>query len=422
MAALRDYQQHAVDECARQIARSRSTVLVCPTGGGKTIMGATASARHIARNSTNSVLWLAHRRELVQQAARQLQAVSGQSVRTIVAGRSTGDGRITVASVDTVRNWSDLPAASLVVVDECHHARASTWQALIGRYAGAYRLGLTATPQRHDGRGLGDVFASMVVSVTIRQLTDAGYLAPCHVYAPAQLRDGLAMAPLPAWQQFAHGRPAVIFCTTVDQAQRHADEFAAAGHTSAVIAGTSRSADRDSVLADFAAGKITTLCNVAVLTEGWDCPSAGVAILARGCSHAGLYLQIVGRVLRAHESKRNATLIDLRGVVNQHGMPDADREYTLSDDPIRPTGEAAIAQCKACGAVYEWAPKCPRCGYQSPPMPRRIRMDPAELKQRFAADTDDQRAEYLRRLQQTAQDRGYRNGWVTHMYRVKYGE
>jgi len=419
---LRDYQTRALSAVREGLAAKRSTVLVCPTGGGKTIMGASAAAGHLKRNDGHSVLWLAHRRELVDQAVRTIRELSGESVRTIVAGQSSGEGRVTVASIDTVRNWADLPPATLVVIDECHHARAATWEALLARFATAYRLGLTATPQRHDGRGLGDVFAHLHTACTVRQLTDAGHLVPCRVYSPPEQQDGLAALPVDAYNRFGEWRSAVTFCTTVDQAKRHVDEFNAAKIPAALIDGTMRADIRADILGRFASGEIGVLCNVAVLTEGWDCPRASVAILARGCSHAGLYLQIVGRVLRPYKDKHEARVIDLRGVVFQHGLPDADREFTLSDDPIKAkTDSDAIAQCKACGAVYEWQPRCPMCGFQSPPQVRKVKLSPAELKERFAKDDENERLRYKQKLEAEAKEKGYRYGWVAHRYAAKYG-
>ena len=401
--------------------KKRSAVLVCPTGGGKTIMGAAMASGH-AKNG-GRVVWLAHRAELVNQAAKTFESL-GCSVKTIVAGKSTGEGLVTVASIDTVRSWSDLPSATMVVIDECHHARADTWQKLIERYDLAFRVGLTATPQRHDGRGLGDVFSAIVTACTIKDLTAGGHLVPCRVFAPPQNTEGLAAKPVEAYQTFGNWQSAVLFATTLEQARTHCEEFLHAGIASAVISGEMPMDERAATLQKFADGEIGVLCNVAVLTEGWDCPRASVAIMARGCSHAGLYLQIVGRVLRPAKDKIEARLIDLRGVSFVHGLPDAERTYSLSDDPILTRAEdvESITQCQKCGAVFEWAPQCPRCGYCQPPKKRVIKLTPAEIVERYAGDSDSQKTAYRQRLEAIAREKNYRRGWIEHMWRAKYGD
>lgn len=424
---LRDYQVSALAHTrALYASGARSVVLVCPTGGGKTIMGASAVKSHLARSPEHRVLWLAHRKELVSQAAKSIAAITGESVQTVVEGKSSGDGRVCVASIDTIRNWGEMPNATLVVIDEAHHARAETWASLIGRFPNSWRLGLTATPQRSDGRGLGDVFERMRVSCTVRQLVSLGYLVPCRVFAPHEHLDGLASEPIDAYKKFCLGKKTVIFCNNVVQSKQVAKSFALHGiearHVDGAMRATKKRDQRSEALDDFASGKALVVSNVAVLTEGWDEPSAECVILARSCSHAGLFLQMVGRVLRPHASKASATLVDLRGVVFKHGLPDSDREYSLTDDPIS-SGETldALAQCKSCGAVYEWAPKCPACGFTSPPRVRRIKLTPAELIEKFSNDTDLQRQQYRQKLEEEARKNGYKRGWIEHRFRAKYG-
>lgn len=358
---LRPYQERAI-EALRASYRSghRAPVLVLPTGGGKTVIAAAIVAGARARGQR--VLFLAHRAELLAQTAAKL----GDGVRVVQAERDDGpsDSPVVVASVQTLvtPRWADrLPPADLVIVDECHHAAAPTWAALARRYADARLLGLTATPQRGDGAPLGDVFDDLVVGASIRELTAEGHLVPCHVYVPAGgsvSSTRLACSPLDAYRRHGEGQRGVVFCSTVEQAAEVAGRFSADGTPAAVVHGGMADDRRADTLARFRAGELRVLTNVHVLTEGWDDPGCAVAILARSCDAACTYLQAVGRVLRPAPGKDHAVLVDLAGVVEKHGLPDADRIYALTGKAIT-TAAQAIRQCAVCGAVFASA-ACPR--------------------------------------------------------------
>lgn len=164
-----------------------------------------------------------------------------------------------------------------------------------------------------------------------------------------------------------HG--AIIFCAKVDHAQAVADEMNAAGVRTEVVSGNG--GGRADALARFRSGETRAIANVHVLTEGFDDPGAAVCILARKPDHVGTYLQMIGRILRPSPEKTRGTLIDLCGSVHEHGLPEADREYSLTGKAISKTDRQPIRQCPHCGGVFPLsaAPACPLCGA---PLPIRI--------------------------------------------------
>lgn len=373
---LRDYQSRAIEQLrAKYAAGSRAACLVLPTGGGKTVIA--AEIIRAARGRSRRVLFAAHRAELIQQSVRKLESAGITDLRIIQASSDLGarNAPVVVASIQTLasKRWAArLPDVDFLILDECHHTPAKTWAGIAANYSSAQLLGLTATPQRADGKPLGDIFDSLVVGATVRELTDRGHLVPCRVFAPTDTLDTkqIAQSPLDAYRKLGDGQRAVIFCVTVEHAQRVADEMNAGGVSCAVVHGAMSKDDRRKALADLDAGRIRAVASCHVLTEGWDSPSVAVCILARKPQHTGLYLQMVGRVLRPAPGKTHATLIDLQGSVHDHGPPDLDREYSLDGKGISKPDREAIRQCMSCGAVFRVGPDtCPVCATEMPRKP-----------------------------------------------------
>lgn len=373
---LRDYQTRAIaDLRAAYSAGKRAPVLVLPTGGGKTVIAAEIIRAARARN--RRVLFAAHRAELIAQSVRKLESAGITDLRIIQAASDLGaqNAPVIVASIQTLaaKRWRDrLPQVDFLILDECHHTPAKTWSSIAGNYASAQILGLTATPQRADGKPLGDIFDSLVVGATVRELTDRGHLVPCRVFAPVDTLEAklIAQSPLEAYRKLANGQRAVVFCVTVEHAQRVADEMNAGGFSCAVVHGEMSKDARRTTLADLEHGRISAIASIGVLTEGWDCPAVSVCILARKPQHTGLYLQMVGRVLRPAPGKQHATLIDLQGSVHDHGPPDLERDYSLEGRGISKPDREAIRQCLSCGAVFRVGPvACPVCAVELPRKP-----------------------------------------------------
>lgn len=372
---LRPYQEHAIEQLRDAYARGRrAPLLVAPTGAGKCVLA--AEIIRSAQVRGNRSLMVAPRRELIGQTVRKLADAGIWDVRVIQAAHDTGrpDAPVVVGSIQTLTmpRWlGRLPAADLVIADEAHHMVADQWSRLAGAYPRARWLGLTATPERADGRPLGDIFDELVVAATVAELTELGNLVPCRIFAPRGELEAaqVALDPVEAYLKHGDGQLAVAFCSTVAHAQVTAAAFREAGISADVVTGKS-GGDRERILAAWAAGDIRVVANCGVLTEGFDLPALGVAILARRFGHAGLYLQCVGRVLRPSPGKTRATVIDLCGSVHKHGTPEMEREYSLDGKAISSVKRDLIRQCPSCGAVFAaGVAVCPGCGAEQPRRP-----------------------------------------------------
>lgn len=367
MIALRPYQSKAIADLRMAYSRGkRSPCLVVPTGGGKTIIAVAIILAALDRGK--HVLFLAHRKELIEQTVAKLinAGLPIDKIRVIrgAFGHGLHDAPVVVASIQTLTGWDDgWPPADLIVWDELHHVVASSYRRILDAYPRAHLLGLTATPCRGDGRPLSDVCDSLVIGPSVRELTDQKHLVPCRVWSPSrQLNPGeIARDPLDAYREFGAGGRAVVFCRDVAHAEREAVKFGCPA-----VHGKVR--NRGEILAAFARGEHQVITSVGVLTEGWDDPGCSVAILARSIGHVGLYLQICGRVLRPAPGKTLATVIDLHGSVMDPsiGPPDLDRAYSLDGDGVQPAYRDAIRQCKHCGSVFPTAYRCPYCGVEIP--------------------------------------------------------
>jgi DNA repair protein RadD len=428
---LRDYQLRAIADARVQFASGRRAVcLVAPTGSGKTTIGAAIVRGHLEVSARHRVLWLAHRTELVDQAAVRLESLD-IGVGVVAAGSArVADvtARVQVASIGTLLARETLPAATLVVFDEAHHYVATEWSRLARRYEGALRIGLTATPERGDGTALGALFDGMVSVASVRELTEQGYLAPCEVIAPDRTLAArtIAQDPVAAYLEHAPGERAIVFASHAKAAVQYATAFRGAGIQCATILDTTPASVRAEALEGHRDGVIPVLVNVFVLTEGFDSPSTSVCILARGCGAAGTYLQMVGRVLRVADGKRRALLLDLKGVSHVHGLPDDDREYSLEGRGIRRAAEAMVVGrfCLVCGALLEESGACVDCGrqYSELEAPRVVGAPLKRLaRDALMGDSPAVRRARLERWREEGRRRGYRPGWAEQKYRGCYG-
>ena len=444
---LRPYQQQAIDDLrAAYRSGAQAPLLVAPTGAGKTVILAAITASAIARG--RQVLILVHRRELIHQASSKLTA-AGVQHGIIAAGVQRADAPVQVASVQTlVRrlatiNWQPC----LVIIDEAHHAAAGSWSKILDHWPSALRLGVTATPCRLDGRGLGDTFDALVEGPSVQMLTSAGYLSPARIFAPpmvadlSQLRrragdyanDQAAAAmtrptvtgdAISHYQRLAGAQQAIAFCCNVAHAESVRDAFETAGISSRLLLGNTT--DRDAVVAAFAAGTVRVLVTVDVVSEGFDIPAAGCAIMLRPTQSLGLYLQQVGRVLRPAPGKAAAIILDHVGNVTRHGFPDDIRQWSLEHGARRSGGNQpapAVRTCPQCFAAFKPAPLCPCCGADCAPEPRRaMRQVEGDLKELHREGVRQRTAE--RRGARTLQDliaighaRNMRNpvAWAKHV-------
>lgn len=391
MIALRDYQCRGIDATLRLIdVGIRRVLIVSPTGSGKTVV-ASALINHYVRELGKQVLFLAHRREILKQTAQKLYSVglSSDSVGMIAPGFPRSPyAPIQVASVQTLGRRQP-PPADLVVIDEAHHTPATSYQTVLSHYAGAVQVGLTATPIREDGKGLGDCFDSLVTLASPRELIDAGNLVDYTIYTHprkldlssargtgndynerklARLLDQADIVGdlVDHYRRYASGLKAIAFCVDVDHSRHVADTFNAAGIPAAWVSGGTPSEERDRTFAALARGDILVVANCQIATEGWDCPSVKCLIMARPTDSLGLWLQMAGRVLRPdHENPaQRAVILDHSGNALRHGLPCEDRFYDLEGVRKRPGGAPPVKSCEGCYRVIPASARvCPYCGF-----------------------------------------------------------
>lgn len=418
-AILRPYQTQALDLARGAFRKHRRVLLVAPTGAGKTVIFSAVVTGAISKGKR--VVVIVHRRELVRQTLAKMLAAGIARVGVIAAGyASDPDAPVQVASIQTLLARDALPEADLVILDEAHHFVAAEWGAVASHYTRARILGVTATPERGDGRPLGDLFDVLVPIVSMSDLIEQRFLVQPKVIAPrryTKLSDLSAEAVFESVREHGADRGRiVIFARSIEHASGIAEHFRANGIAAKTVSAETPADERDATLAAFADGSIRVVCNVFCLTEGWDCPPCDCAVLARGFSFPGSYLQAVGRVLRPAEGKRDALVIDLRGVVHLHGLPEADRVFSLDGKAIS-GGDAPVKTCPRCEAEVAIASMtCPFCGFEFPVIEaptvrvKLSRIDQLTLEREFFLESIEE-----------SELRGYRNGWVAHRFVDKFG-
>ena len=269
-----------------------------------------------------------------------------------------------------------------------------TYLKLIEKYPKAIIVGLTATPVRADGTGLGAIYTDMVQAPSIKALTKAGNLCKAIYYAPSvpdlrkigtiagdynqgQLTDVMDQPKLignvvETWKHLARGKSTIVFASGVKHSQHLAETFNAQGIPAGHIDGGTNNDERIRILGDFNSGRITVLCNCMVLTEGFDAPLASVCVLARPTKSLSLYIQMVGRVLRPYEGKEHAIIIDHSGAVHTNGFATDDQEWKLGHGRLkenhrkeRGEREEKTTICEGCFRVFTGSNICPSCGQVS---------------------------------------------------------
>ena len=335
---------------------------------------------------------------------------------------------VQVASVQTlVASPERAPRADFLVIDECHHWAAEEFRGAADALGARWVVGLTATPERADGRPLGDVFDDLVCACHYSALVGSGVLTPIRILRPAEeLQAGLAQDPLEAYQQRGEGRRGFLFTRSIEEARALAARFTQAGVSAEAVDANTPKEQREASIARLRSGETRILTNVYALTEGVDVPEASVCILARGVGHVSQYLQICGRILRAFAGKADALLLDLHGVSHRFGAPIEDRDYSLEGEGIRRKPQAALRVCMHCGFTYEpGPPKCPRCGKTNALTVQEKRAQKIlnrELQEkRFGAVPDWQQKAEFQRLQAIARNAGHKPGWVVTTFVRMFG-
>ena len=367
MQILRPYQIRALDGLRQELrAGRRRIVLVAPTGAGKTTIAAEMIRSAVLKGG--SVLGIAHRVELITQLRERLSEHGVQS-GIIMARNERIDQPVMVASIQTLVR-RELPPATVIIVDECHHARATTYGKILDAYPAAAVIGLTASPWRLDGKGLADVFEASVVAASPAELLELGFLCPFYGYAyvapdfgnvgtkagdydPAGLSLAYKQSTVlgdivERWFQHANGQRTILFASSIDNSQEMIERFRDRGVRAEHIDYNTPAPLRRSMIERVRSGETTIISNVGLLGEGLDVPSLAVAILARPTKSLAVYLQQVGRILRPFPGKDRALILDHAGNMIRHGLPDQERDYSLTISKQKKPSPAPVRQCPSC--------------------------------------------------------------------------
>jgi superfamily II DNA or RNA helicase len=428
------------------------------TGGGKTFIAAMVAQSVVAKGGR--LFFIVDSLELVDQAAMAF-AKAGLGVGVIQGMHEWTDYSqpVQVATIQTLRSrWSRLAVhlmPTVLMVDECHVIHKAHEKIIREcTHKSIPVIGLSATPFR---RGLGKLFEELVVGATTADLTKEGYLAPAKCYAPyipnldavRKKNDGdwqedalgeymgaakIVGDVVSAWKKLGEDRQTLVFACNVAHSKLLRDAFKAEGIAADHIDGyETDKALRAQKVADFKAGKIKVLCNVAVLTKGFDAPQTSCLVIARPTKSLMMHIQILGRGLRTAPGKKDCIIIDHAGNCIRNGLPvetlptelddgelkrNLDRKQKDSDGPTE-------HPCPSCG-LLKLARRCPSCGYMYEKKEDVDRVD-GELREITSTKTvnrnasPEDKAYFYGQLKFYAHEHGYREGWAANQYRSKFG-
>lgn len=479
MLQLRDYQTKCVAgirECFRNLIES--VLLVLPTGGGKTVI-----FTYIAQQSSlrkKRVLILVHRVELLRQTSNALNRFDVEHGMINPQYTPNFNANVQVASVQTIIKRLNYFTAvnwypDTIIVDEAHHATAGSWKKIIEYFPESKVIGVTATPIRSDGQGLGrkcgGMFDELIEGPNMPWLMDEGFLVRPRIFGTPEKLDlsdvhtkmgdynkndlsNLVDKPKIIGSAVEHYRklcpntPTIVFCVSVAHAEHVAQEFRNAGYRFYSIDGSTDDLMRKQLIDGLTNGSVDGLTSCDLIGEGTDIPRATTAIELRPTQSKGLNFQQRGRVLRpvyapgfdletregrlasiAASEKPYAFILDHVGNTERHGLPYDVQEWTL-DGETKKRGkknqEVAIRvdMCESCFAVYEPAPVCPMCGHvnkKRDPTPKQVE---GELKE-ITAQTlllkkekkvEQGKAQTLDDLKKIAAERGYKPSWANMIF------
>lgn len=386
---LRPYQQNFIDNVRNEFRQGHKRVVgVAPCGAGKTIMTGWMIRQALERGKKS--LFFVHRHELIEQTAKTFTALNIPHGIIAAGIKPHYDLPVQIASVQTLAARRDnIHHFDFLICDECHHILANTYKKILDKFPSAYLLGVTATPQRLGGINLGDIFTSMVQSVSVNQLIALGNLTKFQYFAPDSHIDlsgvassfgefnqrSLARAVdkpeiigdiVKNYCQFAHDKTAICYCVNVEHSKEVALAFKNAGIPAAHIDADTPPAERKFIVNAFRHDQIKVLCNVELFGEGFDVPHCQAVILARPTQSLTLFIQQAMRPLRPDPNDPNkvAVIIDHVLNCNRHGLPNEIRQWSLEPNN---TGK----QCPCCQkwivpVIKNGKKICPKCGFEFP--------------------------------------------------------
>jgi superfamily II DNA or RNA helicase len=463
---LRPYQSGALDDLDTLLTMgARAVLIVAPTGAGKTILAAELVRRHRERR----ILFLAPRRELIDQTSKKLAAI-GIEHGIILAGdgRTNQYAQVQVASEDTliaraVRKQKSYGEFDLIIKDEAHVGVTEARERLFALFPNAKIVGLTATPCRSDGKALGRVYEEMVIVSTVAELTRLGFLVPGRYYSVSEpdlkrvrvtagefnQKDVAAVMHKPKlvgdivqhWLEHAAQRRTVVFATNIEHSMALAKEFISHGVSAEHVDANTPQSAREETFGNFQSGRTQVLTNCTLASIGFDLPELDCVVFARPTKSLGLYIQMLGRGLRPAPGKSDCLVLDHAGNVMRHGLATDERFWTLHGKYAQDEAKVKAAKekkeragtmeivCPECKYVFTAQAQCPQCGYFFPPKAKRIEtlngklvaIENAKMTQ-LKLETPDDKRRFHAMLVGHGKMHGYKPGWASFKYKEKFGE
>lgn len=473
---LRPYQQIALDQLRAEVSAGRNPVLVAPCGSGKGSLIATIV--HRATERGHSVIFAVHGKSLVVDMSERIGKLNIPHGVLMGGEKRKRWHSVQVASIDTLHRMPHPPKASLIICDEAHMSLSPTWRKTLDRYPDARFIGMTATPIRLDGKGLGKktggLFDSMVMGPSETDLIKLGYLVGSRVLAPpapdmggvkktagefnqkqlATVCDKVKLIGdiVSHWKKHASGMKTAAF--GVDQAHaRHITEsFQAAGIQWAYVDANTQQDERARIWKDLDHGSLMGVSSVGCISVGWDHPVVSCLISARPTASLGLWKQMLGRGSRPYPGKTHFLVLDHSGNTHRHdpyGLFEDAVEWTLDGQAIKPGDEKKPPSVSTCKHAYRWAdfrhdpPKiehglqmpcyytfkagpreCPSCGCPLKFIPRKVEVEAGELQEIRAEDRVQPRIEdriMFDSILKTARAKNRRDGWAGFVFKSKNG-
>lgn len=455
---LRPYQVELIDKTREALRLNRRVLMQAPTGAGKTAI--TVFMMQRASEQGKRSMFLVHQNELLDQTSRALWRQKLEH-GMIASGKRKSLLPAQVASVQTLVRRTDMyDEPDLIIIDECHRSAASTYQKILDAYPNALVIGLTATPQRTDGKGLKETYNAMVQGPTIRQLIDAGYLCDYEIFAPPSTLDlsevktkmgdfdrkqleqevdkptitGDAVA---TYKKHVNGKRAAVMCISIRHAEHVRDSYLAAGVPAEMLEGKMTNKERAAVIARLESGATLVVTAVNLLIEGLDVPGIEVVQWLRPTQSLIVFMQGNGRGFRVADGKDKLVILDQVGNYKRHGLPDDDRDWSLdgrkkgkrkaADDEA----DVSIQQCKHCFHVFRAGVSvCPSCGKEVELRKKaEIEVVEGELERidvdalRKQARQEQGQARDLVDLVALGKRRGMNNpaAWAAHIYASRQG-
>lgn len=410
MISLRDYQLSGVSRLRESIKRHKRSILVAPTGAGKTRMAIRIMQGAVEQG--NRCWFVVHRRELCNQTSKALWDAK-LAHGMIMSGKGRSPQLAQIATVITAANRiRSMPVDErprVIIFDECHRSVSDSYKHIANACQGAYIIGLTATPERTDGRGLSEIYRDMVEVQDMAWLIREGFLSPYRLIAPVngpdlssvktkagdydvkqaeQVMDRPTITgdAIRAYRQYANGKRCMVFCVSIDHSEHTCAQYNQAGVPAEHIDGTYSDSEREAALERFRAGETLVLCTVQLAIEGLDIPAVEAVQQLRPTQSIIVYLQLIGRGLRPETGKKELIILDQVDNWKRHGLPDDVREWSLDgrqkgkrstrdEEP-----ELQIQQCKQCFHIFKrGVSECPNCGAEIEVTGRKIEQVEGQL-------------------------------------------